>query len=68
MSYNVNFSESLKADYHPIGQQVYSAIKESFMVGFESFINKKKILEEGNIGKIEQLLAGDPFSNILSNK
>ena len=60
---NQNLSESLKQDYHPIGRQVYRAIKDSFLSGFESFINKKKILDEGNIAMIEKLLVKDPFSS-----
>ena len=66
-SNNFDISESLKQDYHPIGRQVYSAIKESFISGFESFFNKKKILEGGNIAEIEKMLTAekDPF---LRNK
>ena len=56
-----NILESLKQDYHPIGRKVYTAIKEGFISGFESFINKKKILDEGNIAEIEKMLLEDPF-------
>jgi len=51
----------LKQQYGPIGKQVYDALKEQIFLGWESYLARKKVLEGGDIGQIQQL-AEDPES------